>query len=1641
MSSRIDGQHGSGFRQSGFEMPGSDIKKMGILKKLKTMKKKFFVLRSTSSSGPARLEYYDSEKKFRNGQAPKRSIHIHTCFNINKKSDSKHSFAIALYTKDDCFSMLAENQDEEDSWLELLLKYQYEYSQEQDKYEHYEHVWQVTIQPKGLGVSKNIRGNYRLCLSSQCISVVKVNCDKPLYKFQLATVRSLAHSDCLFRMEVGNWAPTGRGELWMNVEDAVIAKNMHEAILNCMKAAVDFEGLDELDRPDHGTMERNRSGSMTHGDWQTSVPRRNTFSDSRTHSPIRQRYCDRPVSVIMSKSAVDAVATGTSSCTDSSSEPGDKIDEEDVSETSSICSTPKDSSEKLRHDYDEDLSHASPYMDMTPGNVTPPTAATAPSGYVDMTPGSLSTSHDSGPAVPEENGSSYMNMSPGPPPPSEPIPIRIDTKSTGYMDMCPSVTSHSTPLPTVREGGSNEGYLPMSPSFEQSAIDTSNLRPTPAACLLTNDTSDFIKRTYSLGSKPPTKILGKAAVTHDFMAAKKGSIDNGKSCSAPHLLHKSRNLPMDYATSPSPLSASYKSDSSYRSDDSDSFMELDFHRPRTASDSYGCRPRASSFGKAYQGHRPRSSSYGQQAKPFKMKLASKLGSYESVRMTSQELMHRASLDSMSHGSRDSLRMSSNESLRKLSEELRTKTNLLNTEYVDMNIEKRKTPSPLPPTQQGGGYIDMTIGSRTASPSRGKMKESAAAVMTTSHSDEKVLQGTGSNHGGDDSYMNMDATDFLAKHHGKGDGDDGHSHHGSDDGHSHRGGGGGGHSHRGSDSHSHREAAQKAGDHSHSHHKDSHSVHHPVKVPTTTVHPAVESDYIGFEPGQIDSVSVSQSKRNDGSDSKSASKKSVSHFQQSRMSAAPAPSESGAGSKKGSSSSGRLAGGESRKSDLHGRPGTVPEQPEAYVMYEPKDVHENRDEYVMYEPKQSSSTSHVSDSHSVPRHGNSESLAHKNSQGVPRLSNNESLAHKNSQGMPRHGNSESLAHKNSQGVPRLSNSESLAHKNSQGVPRLGSSESLAHKSGQSASRLGNSESSSQHVGSKDPKKKRHSKWKRSSKVESDGSSPVDSGAARSPGSSGFAFRKTQQMEAASQVRTEEAADEYIEFSPMRNESSLKSVRQKKSNEDKERCKPKESVQSDYIGFEPGLVPASKESSKSPEAIKSMISMSAAEKKAALGLQQGVVSYNKSVPPSGGVKPTSRYSQPADSFFNFDFVKSDADDSNVQRYSDGRGCEQSDCSYSPRGSSKPDNAPSGVRITQCSNVPISGFVLAESSSSSSSAGKKLKESQNGNRAGKLVENRNEKPPHRHGSGGSSKGVVLSPKKILSVVSPKCVLAPSGDATSPKGVLVPTKEVSSGGVVSKSIVPSSKEMRVSSKGGVISKDITLSSDSVRVKHASGGSLKGNMSLKDEPVLPDSRCKHASGSSLSSDSVRSKHSSGGSAKGVVVSRDTSDVPLLSPSGILNTPPASAAVVTDTLDPGMAGMSRPGSTPCMLTLDDAEDKQTAGVTLTVDSNPRSRHSIADLSAYEKMSFTSNSLSTSTTTTTTQQQDGSQKVLNYASLDLGSAEAVGESDATLRSPRIKSRHPSSNEERAEPPLSYASIDFEKSESLKNAGSKDVKFTL
>lgn len=93
------------------------IKKCGYLKKQKHGHKRFFVLKEPSEGFPARLEYYESEKKWKNKSAAKRVIPLDCCLNINKRADSKHKHLIALYTKDEYFAVAAENEQEQENWM------------------------------------------------------------------------------------------------------------------------------------------------------------------------------------------------------------------------------------------------------------------------------------------------------------------------------------------------------------------------------------------------------------------------------------------------------------------------------------------------------------------------------------------------------------------------------------------------------------------------------------------------------------------------------------------------------------------------------------------------------------------------------------------------------------------------------------------------------------------------------------------------------------------------------------------------------------------------------------------------------------------------------------------------------------------------------------------------------------------------------------------------------------------------------------------------------------------------------------------------------------------------------------------------------------------------------------------------------------------------------------------------------------------------------------------------------------------------------------------------------------------------------------------------------------------------------------
>ncbi|KAM6985644.1 insulin receptor substrate 2-like isoform 2-T2 [Aplochiton taeniatus] len=278
------------------------IKKSGYLKKQKHGHKRFFVLKEPSEGFPAQLEYYESEKKWKNKSTAKRVISLDSCLNINKRADAKHKHLIALYTKDEYFAVAAENEQEQETWYQVLTDLMSEgkvydgsgsnsasslvgfdeanYGMITPVTAAYKEVWQVNLKSKGLGQSRNLTGVFRLCLSSRTISFVKLNSDVASVSLQLMNIRRCGHSDSFFFIEVGRSAATGPGELWMQADDSVVAQNIHETILEAMKA---MKELSEF---------RPRSKSQSSGTNPISVPTRrhlNNLPPSQTGLTRRSR--------------------------------------------------------------------------------------------------------------------------------------------------------------------------------------------------------------------------------------------------------------------------------------------------------------------------------------------------------------------------------------------------------------------------------------------------------------------------------------------------------------------------------------------------------------------------------------------------------------------------------------------------------------------------------------------------------------------------------------------------------------------------------------------------------------------------------------------------------------------------------------------------------------------------------------------------------------------------------------------------------------------------------------------------------------------------------------------------------------------------------------------------------------------------------------------------------------------------------------------------------------------------------------------------------------------------------------------------------------------------------------------------------
>nr|XP_032618831.1 insulin receptor substrate 1-like [Chelonoidis abingdonii] len=223
---------------AGSSPPMADVRLCGHLRKQKSQRRRFFVLRAPSERGPARLEYYESQKKFgAGGSRPKRSFSLASALNISKRADARHQHLIVLYGPDRTFGLAAESAEQQEDWYRAMVELRATGLSQPGSgaASPFREVWQVSLRPKGLGQARNLVGVYRLCLAESSVELVQLSAPAPCLVLQLLCVRRCGHSENYFFLEVGRSAATGPGELWMQVEDLVVARHIHETILEAMK--------------------------------------------------------------------------------------------------------------------------------------------------------------------------------------------------------------------------------------------------------------------------------------------------------------------------------------------------------------------------------------------------------------------------------------------------------------------------------------------------------------------------------------------------------------------------------------------------------------------------------------------------------------------------------------------------------------------------------------------------------------------------------------------------------------------------------------------------------------------------------------------------------------------------------------------------------------------------------------------------------------------------------------------------------------------------------------------------------------------------------------------------------------------------------------------------------------------------------------------------------------------------------------------------------------------------------------------------------------------------------------------------------------------------------------------------------------
>ncbi|XP_028250848.1 insulin receptor substrate 1-B-like isoform X4 [Parambassis ranga] len=252
--------------------PQSDVVRQGYLGKLERKHRRYFVLRAGSHTGLSRLEWYQKQEKFTAmekstgkaglfGASKQGVIYLRCCLGVSRVGSPRKGHTVVLYDRDQTMVLVMDDQQEQEDWYVAIKRVMEEEQmgeeradEEDDGYctlppaAYFKEVWPVTVKPRGLGSSKSLTGENRLCLTGTSLILVRMGAGKdlPSVMIPLLSVRRFGHLDGLFYLELGRSAPNGPGEIWMEVRNQgnpALAQHIHEVVremLRTVRALPDF---------------------------------------------------------------------------------------------------------------------------------------------------------------------------------------------------------------------------------------------------------------------------------------------------------------------------------------------------------------------------------------------------------------------------------------------------------------------------------------------------------------------------------------------------------------------------------------------------------------------------------------------------------------------------------------------------------------------------------------------------------------------------------------------------------------------------------------------------------------------------------------------------------------------------------------------------------------------------------------------------------------------------------------------------------------------------------------------------------------------------------------------------------------------------------------------------------------------------------------------------------------------------------------------------------------------------------------------------------------------------------------------------------------------------------------------------------